>query len=249
MIKSNSLPLSTSRVFRHACQTPLTTLINTTDLGLVQTAAKRLTELFTYLEQPKSNTVFRVTDAIYEAASLISPRQADLRIIMDQKLGSLAPKLKGNRLYFTESLICLLNNAHEATTDSHRVPLILLTINLRGKNQVQLDIIDTGPGMSILSPTRIVWRQRSTKHQGFGVGLWFARQTLTQLFDGRIITTSTPHGTRVSIILPVHKKRNRKTGVFSRNWHTYLNASGFFSHIHPVKRWWAGQSPLPTLQR
>ncbi len=249
MSKTNLLALNSSRVFRHACQTPLTTLINAADvasknnmidqdqstyLNLAKTAAKRLTELFTYLEKPQSTTVFKIIDAIYEAASLISPRQADLRIVFNQKLRSKSPKLKGNRLYFTESLVCLLNNAHEATINSRLVPLILLTVNLRGKNHIQLDIIDTGPGMGVLSPTHIIWRKASSKHQGSGIGLWFAHQTLTQLFGGKIITTSTSHGTRVSISLPLHKKRNHKTYKFSHNWRTYLNAGEFFSRIRLV---------------
>lgn len=261
----NALPqLETSYVFRHACQTPLTTLLSATDyavkstqrqsehktyLMLAKNAAQRLFELFALLDQPKTNKTFRLIEAIYEVATLISPRKADLRIVIDQPIQTHSPRLLGNRLYFTESLICLLNNAHEAAPKSTSVPLIILAVYMKDNRYVQFDIIDTGPGMRVVSPTQIVLRRKSTKRHGRGVGRWFAYQVLTQLFHGQVIVSSSCHGTRVSVNLPIHKKNNRKNDASLNSWRTDLSVSEFFSRIRQVKWPWAEPSPLPILPR
>ncbi len=102
---------------------------------------------------------------------------------------------------FKQALLNLLINAQQAMTDGG--DLICRAERAgRGGRMIQVEVIDTGPGMDAETVANIFRVYFSTKHGGTGLGLPTARR-IVKAHDGQITVDTTPgKGTRFVIKIP-----------------------------------------------
>lgn len=214
--KSNELVrLQNNFVFRHACLTPLTILSCTLEnlegrlskelkkenIKGAKEAVKHLNKLIGAVTQPEeSEQEFNVTAAMNEVVLLFKGKyrcEVFYSNFLPKKLA-----LTGNKLYFQEILICLLNNAYEAYTDK-KLAHISLSVRII-KGQIFIGVVDFAKGMTQLGQKLALLKGISYKEDGLGLGLAFVKQTIEQNFRGVLkITSGYGVGTHVQIAIPI----------------------------------------------
>ncbi len=215
-----------SQAFQHAIRTPLTNIYSlsstweTTDqknsaqvIKSIYESSQYLSEIIDTWHQPQKTQVFDLTPVIFEAVRLAVQIKSEIRVIIDKPISQSRPKVKGNRLHLVESLICLLNNAQEASLNAGRRPFIVITLLMHDKNSIKLEIIDNGPGLKSGFINQLLSRANKKSSHHLGIGRKYSYQVIARLFKGKIFTHSTHLGTRISVCLPVHKKSNQKIDV------------------------------------
>jgi len=112
-------------------------------------------------------------------------------------------KLKGNKLYFQEALICLLNNAFEAYQGDEPNQLVILYVS-QLKNRLQIKICDYGRGFLSLMDSGSIKLQDSRAVKG--TGLNFVKQVMKEHLQGEVkIISKAKRGTTVHCSLPLSK--------------------------------------------
>lgn len=197
------------RTLLHAVATPLTVIATSLEayqntknplyLESCQISVKRLEELL----MNKSDSFFCVKTAMIELESLLRSK-IRLRIVGLSKISTSEITL-ADKVVFQEALICLLNNAAESySTDS--TPIIALYVHY-SESSIQIDVIDSGRGMSLYDSIKALFFKWSSKHSGKGVGLAYAVQTLKRTYGARVVIQSRRQvGTRVTLQIPITQK-------------------------------------------
>jgi two-component system sensor kinase FixL len=100
-------------------------------------------------------------------------------------------------------LVNLIQNALQAmsnATPQRRSLLIRLTTANSG---VQVDVVDTGPGLAEIDPEKLFAPFHTTKDEGLGIGLSICRSIVEQ-HRGTIWAKSLPDmGSQFSFVLPL----------------------------------------------
>lgn len=112
-----------------------------------------------------------------------------------------------DRSQIKQVLINILKNAIEATDDIGTIKIEVRSINRR---DIEIDIIDEGPGISEDIIDKIGEPFFTTKRSGTGLGLMVTKQILGQQGGQLFIAKSNGNGTTFRIVLPV------ATEAFSR---------------------------------
>lgn len=215
--KSDLFQLQNNFVFQHACMTPLTILSCSLDtiesenskternnsLIAAKEATKRLTALIRSItHQEEVNQSFVVADAVQEVV-LLFKRKHGVKINYSCAL-STEIKLYGNKLYFQEVLVCLLNNAKEAYSESQEVHISLLVKQV--DNKVCIHVVDFAIGMSLLAQKMALMEGVSYKENGLGLGLFFTKKTIEAKFKGEMrINSKLGMGTHIQVMLPIQE--------------------------------------------
>lgn len=213
--------LQNNFVFRHACMTPLTILnCSLESLEKVQSAKEKnetisiakeavfhLTKLVSAVTKVKEpDQKFNVHDAINEAVFLFKSKTGCTIFysnFLPKKL-----KLFGNKLYFQEIIICLLNNAFEAYQDKKLVHISLSVRIIKG--QVFLGVVDFAKGMTQLGQKLALVKGVSYKENGLGLGLAFVKKTIEDEFKGVLkIISGYGVGTHVQVAIPIPEPYNQ----------------------------------------
>jgi sensor histidine kinase regulating citrate/malate metabolism len=222
--KDNNFLLKSS-IFKHACKTPMTTLLcsleslaqnknsrhlpedeisNVTMLNIGLIAAKRISEMIKLLDEDsnaeRTGEVFGVSSAIHELITICQNASQDRRVSLHDESGQL--QLKGSKILFQEAITCILNNAFESYQEDSSWKLVV--VYLRHQNEkFQVEVVDFGRGMSRLTTKAASITGLSYKLGGSGLGMSFARNTITQKFAGRLdIESKLGMGTRVLVTIP-----------------------------------------------
>jgi signal transduction histidine kinase len=112
--------------------------------------------------------------------------------------------IKGNRLYFEEALRCVATNAIEAYS-SKNSPRHLSLLARKRRNQIQIDVVDLGSGISDSARRFALLGGVSYKNRGSGIGLGFCKYTIEKVFHGKMtISSQGGIGTRVTWHLPLN---------------------------------------------
>ncbi len=213
---------SSLKVLTHATATPLTNLLINLELlerDLYQTkthtnayyylskavlSAKYLKEIMKQCKGDSNciNKEFLVKDAIREMLQICKNPQHNSQLISYLQL-SMQDKLKGNKLYFQEMLICLINNAFQAYQPHDANQLVVITAN-KEKMAIKIRVVDGGSGFLELNDSL---RQHHTHcSNSNGTGLRFVRQVISTHFGGSIKISSTCHrGSCVECHFPLRK--------------------------------------------
>lgn len=200
----------------HAVATPLTVMVTSLEayqstkdplyLESCQMNVKRLEELLL----SKSQTYFCVKTAMIELEALLRSK-IKLRIVGLSKLKSSEVTL-ADKVVFQESLICLLNNAAESY-GGEAVPIVAVYVHYKGSS-IQIDIIDSGSGMSLYDYLKVMILKWSSKHSGKGIGLMYALDALKQTYGAQVAIQSRKKiGTRVTLQIPITQKLISKPTV------------------------------------
>ena len=115
------------------------------------------------------------------------------------------PALKADEQALSQGLAHLLVNAQEAA-QGRSSPHVTLHVRRAGADHVAFAVSDNGPGIAEDIRDRIFSPFGTTKPRGLGLGLPLARRAVVD-HGGRIDVDSTPHGTTVTVTLPVEGGR------------------------------------------
>lgn len=99
--------------------------------------------------------------------------------------------------------INLLKNSIEAMDELGE---ITLSIQLHDKNQVKIEMKDTGSGISSEGVNRVFEPFYTTKPKGTGLGLLISSKIIREHDGSLSIRSEAGHGTTATIILPIHEK-------------------------------------------
>jgi C4-dicarboxylate-specific signal transduction histidine kinase len=214
--KSELIRLQNNFVFRHACMTPLTILSCTldnlnnnnldnitkkTNILSAKEAISHLNRIIAAVTKNEDKSqVFQVNSAINEAILLFKSK-TNCNIYYSNYL-SKKIKIFGNKLYFQEIIICLLNNAYEAYADKKTIH-ISLSVRMINK-QIFIGVADFAKGMTPLGLKLALLKGVSYKEDGLGLGLSFVKETIENEFGGILkIMSGYGVGTHVQVSIPI----------------------------------------------
>jgi two-component system, LuxR family, sensor kinase FixL len=159
-------------------------------VGEAQRATDILRRLRSFVEKGEPiKTAEDVSKLFEDAVALLGMRTDGLTVTTHTAPG--LAKVVVDRVEIQQVLINLMRNAVEAMETSPRRELDLSA--MRNGNSVQINIKDTGPGLSRNVAERLFQPFVSTKASGMGVGLSICR-TIVLRNEGRIWTEPNPDG-------------------------------------------------------
>lgn len=214
---SQSLDLYYGQAFRHAANSPLSSLLinlelaqNHRDLannsyleGALQ-SAYRLQELFKDPSLLENKRSFFILPFLKESIRLVKHNFPQATITLNTHFQK-DSQLWGSRFYFQEAVICVLNNALEAYTINSKSRMVLIT-GYKNKNRLQLHFTDGGRGLSWIEKSLIFAEGYSHKENGMGIGLTWVKRVIEDHFGGEIkLKSQKKHGTTLSWFLPLKK--------------------------------------------
>jgi len=146
-----------------------------------------------------------INPVVREAAELamIGTRHRTVEMTFD--LGESLPELMIDRVQIQQVIINLVRNGIDALAEVDQRSLTVRTAD-QGDGGVQIDVIDTGPGLPKTVAERLFQPFVTTKAGGIGIGLSICK-TIVDAHGGSIRTSANPKGgTIFHITLPT--KRN-----------------------------------------
>src|SRR6188768_304692 len=125
------------------------------------------------------------------------------------------PQIQADQYQLMQVFTNLLMNAYEAMNGTGRVTISAARIRLEdgadGRDAVQVEIADDGPGIAQDVAERVFDPFFTTKPQGSGLGLAIVRK-IVDAHDGRIDLRTTPgRGTTIRMTLPVTADADART--------------------------------------
>jgi len=210
---------STAPVIAHSFSTPITNILLNTEIVVnnLPTEAKKLSNIYLQrilinaqylnsalqLNNVLTPTFFSPKDALQELLKLNQDTKLKQQIISRLSIPNHF-KLKGNKLFFQEMVVCLLNNAYESYPKQKYYKPIFLIFNLQ-KKFCTLSVIDGGRGMTWLRIKLSISQFYSTKKKHSGLGLYFVKRTIEQEFNGQLkLQSRLGQGTTVSLQFPIN---------------------------------------------
>jgi signal transduction histidine kinase len=212
---------SSLSVLTHAAATPISNiLINleliererghshqdnlTTYLQRAVISAKYLKELMhqATINKP-THQQFKIKDALLELIEICKkPDKKGLLIPFLQLTGS--EKLQGNKLFFQEAVLCLINNAFQAYQTYAPNKLVVL-IAAETENTLELKVADGAQGFLMLSDSKSSKiTLNGLPDATTGTGLAVVKEVVEQHFRGKVqISTQLNKGTTVHCSLPL----------------------------------------------
>ena len=147
--------------------------------------------------------ILPVAPLLAEVVGLASAASSAGSVPVELRLATGLPDLRGDRLLLREALHNLVANAVEACADGGgRVSVGARPVASGGAPVVEIEIVDTGPGIPPADLPRLFSPGFTTKKTGSGIGLAVAERAV-EAHHGRILIDSeTGRGTRVTVLLP-----------------------------------------------
>jgi len=215
---------SSLKILNHAANTPITNILINLDLltqdpnldhlssnghYYLQKALLSCKYLKKLMQQSStknlvSNHPFKIKNAITEVTQVCKKPTTNVQLIKYLQLSG-NEQLIGNKLYFQETLICLLNNAFAAYKNiSQPNQLVVLTASIEN-NRLEMKVVDSARGFLQLNDSSSLKNKLSiTDIPITGTGLEFAQKAIVNHFKGKIlISTKLYKGTTVHCSLPL----------------------------------------------
>lgn len=215
---------SSLKILKHSLSTPVTNLLvnlellsqdpnlnklkNNSNLYLKRSLLsvnylREITKQCDKLNNKKRLSKFSVQHSLREVIEICkNPKEKGVLIPFLQLNGS--EKLTGNKLYFQEAIICLLNNAFQSYQDYAPNKLVMLFAK-KANGLLEIKVTDAGKGFLKLkdSEKKLI----SIKDITPGNGLRFTKEVVKDHFQGVLTIDSQPlKGTTVSCAFPLSKK-------------------------------------------
>lgn len=225
-VNNNLSFFSSIKILRHATATPITNLLINLDLlfqdpGLTESqsncshylkqaflSAKYLQNIMNQCEQKQvNNQQFKIKDTLMELIELCKKPQLKGHLIHFLQLNG-TEILQGNKLYFQEAIICLLNNAFQAYSEYAANKLVVLFSHIEDE-VLKIKVVDGASGLLQLNDigSKSIELKSSDVPQK-GTGLQFVEQVITQHFGGNVtVKTTLNKGTTVHCSLPVFSEK------------------------------------------
>jgi two-component system, LuxR family, sensor kinase FixL len=143
------------------------------------------------------------------AIAAVGSRDKSVRTSFD--LSPDLPDVSADRIQIQQVVMNLVRNSIDAMTGWPKRDLVLKT-RLREKDQVEVSVIDSGPGISEGVRTNLFMPFTSTKASGTGLGLAICK-SIIEAHGGSLWFEETPTGgATFKFTLPVHGKVDAKHG-------------------------------------
>jgi two-component system nitrogen regulation sensor histidine kinase GlnL len=144
-----------------------------------------------------------IAEVIDRQVKLIAPRavmkQIDVRTNMP---ADALPPIQADRVRLEQVLLNLLVNAMEAMTDGGSLTIRPTLVETPTGNAIQIEVIDTGPGIPHNLRDRILDPYFTTKSEGTGMGLALCDKIIRQ-HRGSLDFRCSQEGTIFAITLPL----------------------------------------------
>ena len=148
-----------------------------------------------------------VADAVQSAVQLADTKAKRGQIAVDVDLPPGLPQIQGDQHQLAQLFTNLLMNAYEAMEGTGSVTISAAAVRLDdgadGRDAVQVELADHGPGMAQEVADRVFDPFFTTKPQGSGLGLAIVRK-IVDAHDGTIdLRTAPGEGTMIRVTLPI----------------------------------------------
>jgi nitrogen fixation/metabolism regulation signal transduction histidine kinase len=188
--------------------------ISDTILVQIESLSKIATE-FSYFARmpPRKIEVCNVHDILEEARSLYDQES---KITFESDYAAEMPLVNADHEELRRAFINIMRNAVQAL--EHGGSIALRT--RRSDGRVEIQIADTGPGISSESQRRLFEPNFSTKTEGMGLGLAIVKKIIDDLGGTISIDSTVGKGTTVSIRLPLvpeNPKIDSSEGAYSED--------------------------------
>jgi two-component system sensor histidine kinase HydH len=144
-----------------------------------------------------------LAEVIDNILNSIEPRCQESKIFLTKELPHEMPELMLDKVKFENALLNFLSNAIDAMPGGGN-----LAVKVRNEfihNEIIIDIIDSGEGISPENLDKIFEPFFTTKQTGTGLGLGLAYQTIKSHFGILNIYSEPGKGTHIEIKLPIKK--------------------------------------------
>lgn len=172
--------------------------------GQAERAGAIIQRLRAFLEKREPQRASESLNVVLEEAialGFVGSADEGLKLILD--LASDIPPVQVDKVQIQQVIVNLIRNAAEAMRDSPVRELVISSYRA-GPKLVEVDLADTGPGISAAIADQLFEAFVTTKEKGMGVGLSICR-TIVEAHGGRISTApNRPNGTIFKIQLPVN---------------------------------------------
>ncbi len=137
-------------------------------------------------------TLEQVNPVIEEAArlALVGAGQKGIAIAFD--LATTLPPVLINKVQIQQVIINLVRNGVDALADAERRQIMVRSAP-SGPDAIEIDVVDTGPGLAAEVVGRLFQPFVTTKPGGIGIGLSICR-TIAEAHDGKLWATANPGG-------------------------------------------------------
>ena len=144
----------------------------------------------------------RLNALIDDVATVVGTDALLKNVSITLDLAPQLPLVSGDRVQLQQVVLNLVANAFEAVSDADQPRNVLLRTRTRGPNAVQVDVVDTGPGIAADALTSIFEPFVTTKRSGMGMGLSVSR-SIVDAHDGRIwAENNADGGASFHLVLP-----------------------------------------------
>jgi signal transduction histidine kinase len=145
-----------------------------------------------------------------EIREVLALTEEELRshdIVLDTKLDSTLPQVRGDRVQLQQVLLNLILNAIEAMSVVDNRPRELTIISTQGTDGALVEVRDSGMGFGQDGAERVFDAFYTTKAEGLGIGLSISR-SIIEAHGGRLCAApNEPHGAVFRFSLPVAENR------------------------------------------
>ena len=130
------------------------------------------------------------------------------QVTIEFKLNDYLPILSLDSIQFQQAITNLVRNAIQAMNEGGiKLPKIIITTDIIDSHNVEINIIDNGPGFSVDNPQILLEPYFTTKKDGMGIGLSISR-TIIEAHGGKLLAKHNPQGGAwFQIELPVNGVR------------------------------------------
>ena len=154
-----------------------------------------------FKQEPVVKKDASILEMMREAARLVQedPNKPEVQIewCFDENL----PKVPVDHIPMQEVFTNLISNAIEALENNRISPLIKVRTTVTDQNEMEIQVIDNGPGVN--DPEKIFDAFVTTKEKGMGIGLAVSR-SIVEAHGGRLWAENGPDGgARFNIALPL----------------------------------------------
>jgi len=156
-----------------------------------------------------------VEDAVQGAIQLADTKAERGSVEVAVSVAPGLPQIQADQYQLMQVFTNLLMNAYEAMNGTGRITVCAVRVRLEdgadGRDAVQVEIADDGPGIAQDVAERVFDPFFTTKPQGSGLGLAIVRK-IVDAHDGRIDLRTTPgRGTTIRMTLPVTADADART--------------------------------------
>lgn len=143
-----------------------------------------------------------VNEVICETLFFVAQHPEAKNVEQRKQLGHDIPLIWADCKQLQQVLLNIFINAMQATPTGGHVYLSTTLIHEGGRDYVQIEITDDGPGIPELTREKIFTPFFTTKNRGTGLGLPICKQLVKQN-NGRIRVRSSSSGTTFTLMFPV----------------------------------------------